>query len=79
MSNDVKSRILEVVCECVNNIPEDTAFNLREAGIIDSLSMMNIMASLEDEFDIEFDPKDMTKDNFASIDTMSELVSRYLD
>ncbi len=75
----IKSIITEVVSDCVDSgIPDDTSFDLREAGILDSLSMMNIMSSLESEFDIEFAPEDMTKDNFLSVDTMCNLVQKHL-
>lgn len=77
-NKEMKNSIVSIVADSVDEISDDTSFDLREAGMLDSLAMMNIMASLEDEFDIEFKPSDMKKENFLSVDTMCDLVQKYL-
>ena len=73
-----KMAVWALVSEFIELLPEDTAFNLQEAGLINSLAMLNIMSALEDELDIEFDAADLTKDNFRSVDSVWEMVCKYL-
>ena len=73
----MKEQIISLVREYSNHeIPEDTSFNLIEAGLLDSLAMMNLVAVFEDEFDIELDAEDISKSNFCTVDAMVELITR---
>ena len=74
----MKETILSLVREYVDDVPDDTSVNLIEAGQLDSLAMLNIMSSLESEFEIEIDGEDISKRNFASIDSMAALVKKYV-
>lgn len=73
-----KNAVWELVSEYIENLPEDTAFNMQEAGMVTSLAMLNIMSALEDELDIELEAGDLTKDNFQSVDTLWDMVCKYL-
>ena len=75
----MKDKIFEIVKDFVDDLPDETNFNLMDAEMLDSLALMNVIASLEDEFDIELDGDDITKENFTSIDTITELVRRSLN
>ena len=44
--------------------------NLLVTGILDSLALMRLVAHLEDTYDIEIPPSDITLENFASLSTM---------
>jgi len=46
------------------------------AGIIDSLAVLGLIGFIEPEFSIELSPSDVTDENFATIGTIAELVSR---
>ena len=73
----MKEQIISLVREYSNHeIPEDTSFNLIEAGLLDSLAMMNLVAVFEDELDIELDAEDISKSNFSTVDAMAELITR---
>ena len=52
--------------------------NLIEEGIIDSFSVVNIVAEIESEFQIEIDPEDIISENFESVDNIVSLVKKYL-
>jgi len=45
------------------------------AGIMDSLGLMQLVAFLEEEFDVEIDDADMTADHFRTITDIVELVN----
>jgi acyl carrier protein len=47
--------------------------------ILDSLSLTILISRLDQEFDIEVTPDDLTPENFASVDTIAELVKRLED
>lgn len=74
----MKDRIMDLVRGYIDDLPNDTNINLIETGLLDSLSMLSIMSSLESEFDIEIDSNDISKENFKSIDSMKTLVQRYI-
>lgn len=76
---DIKKTVIEVVKEFTETVPEETNANLIESGIVDSLMVMNILTSLEDEFDFEVEVQDISKNNFESIDRMTEMVSHYIE
>lgn len=44
--------------------------NLLVTGILDSLALMRLVAHLEDTYDIEIPPSDITLENFASLSAM---------
>ena len=44
--------------------------------ILDSLDVMNLTVELNDEFDIEITPLDILPENFQSIETIYQLITR---
>ena len=45
-----------------------------DAGIMDSLSMMNVIIHLEQQYKIEVSMTEMTPDNFESIDALAKFI-----
>lgn len=50
--------------------------SLLEAGIIDSMSMVDLIAFLENEYSIQIDEDDMTPENFDSVDAIVEFIEQ---
>lgn len=48
--------------------------SLLASGLIDSLAVLDIIAFLETQFDIQFDAEDLTGENFDRISSMAALV-----
>lgn len=52
--------------------PED---DLLGSGLVESMGMMKIIGFIEDQFGITVPPKDMTIENFLTIDAMVRYIS----
>ena len=48
--------------------------SLISSGLIDSLGVLDIIAFLESHFGVEFEPDDLTGDNFENISSMADLI-----
>jgi acyl carrier protein len=77
-----KERVVEVIhrllAERSINRPVSSDDDLREVGLT-SLDMVNVMLSVEAEFDLEIPEVDITPANFRSISTISSLVDTLLN
>jgi acyl carrier protein len=69
--------------DILNRVNADITANpdvgLIENGILDSLDVMNLVATLKKEYEIDFDPDDIDPDNFASAEKIWELLQKYLE
>ena len=45
-------------------------------GFLDSLDIVQVSAELENNFDIEITPVDVTRDNFKSVNSIYEMIKR---
>lgn len=50
--------------------------SLLEAGVLDSLAIVKLVAFIEDEFDVEIPDTDFDPDNFESVSSISQLIER---
>jgi len=50
--------------------------SLLEAGVIDSVSMIELIEFLEKEFDVTIDEDDMTPENFDSVNSIAHCVEQ---
>ena len=74
----MKERILR----CIQNmagtdIDVEDNVNLGVYGI-DSLTRVQVVVALEDEFGIVFENKDLTQDNFETIQNITRLIEAYV-
>jgi acyl carrier protein len=61
----------EVVLDATSSLDDDAPLL---DGILDSLSLMQLVAFLEEEFDTEIDDTDVTAENFRTIADITRLV-----
>lgn len=59
------------------NIDENT--RLLDEHIIDSLSMIQLVAELDDEFDVEIEAMDIIPENFETVSAICKLIERLED
>ncbi|WP_302157105.1 acyl carrier protein [Dialister succinatiphilus] len=56
---------------------KDFNLNLFENDMLDSLGIAQLVASMEETFQIEIDPEDILPENFSTINEISALVEKY--
>lgn len=74
---DNRDKIIEIISEYIDLDCVKVSDNLHEMGLIDSLAVLNILVTLQDEFDIAINPCDISKNNFESIEAIIALVEKY--
>lgn len=73
----------EIIRDLISSIIEDNGINLEndtellQSEILDSLGIAQLVAGIETEFDIELDGDDILPENFSTINSISNLVSKY--
>ena len=72
----MKEKIVSILQEINEDILEYEGSNMLEDEIITSLDMIEIVSALEDEFEISITAKYINKDEFATIDSICDLVER---
>lgn len=78
MSNDIKESVRQFILknflpgENPRNLTDET--ELKESGILDSLSTLKLVSFLEENFDVEFEANDLESGNLSSIANIERLV-----
>jgi acyl carrier protein len=65
---------VQAVIERITRTPITPEVKLIEKGIIDSIGMLNVILELEEVFQIQIDPFDMTPENFSSLPELTAFV-----
>ena len=56
--------------------PKDDLFS---NGLVDSMGLMRLVTFIEDTYGIDIPPEDLTIENFSSVETMVQYLSRELN
>jgi acyl carrier protein len=77
MSTEVKATIRKYIVESWLNgddrgLKDDT--DLQEAGLLDSLTTLALVAFLEESFKVQLDPADINAETFRTVDAIGALV-----
>lgn len=72
----MEERILSVLSRINEDIVTYDGDNLLDAGILDSLQAVDIIAALEDEFDIEIDAENVIEENLKTKEAIIAMISR---
>lgn len=77
--NEIKSKLRGVVADVISrttgmefNVSDEDS--LIDGGVIDSLSMVGLISSLEMEFEIFIHPAELSIDNFDNINKISDFI-----
>jgi len=82
--NDVAGKVLQLLSDFIRQASGydgelDTDISLINGGLIDSLSLVSVIQSLQDAFDIEIGVTEITIDNFDSVKAISRLIKSKLE
>ena len=66
--------LLEILNDINPDIDYDTEDNLIDGKVLDSFSIVSLIAQIMDSFDIDISPKWMRNENFNSAQAMWEMI-----
>lgn len=69
-------KLLEILSEVRPDVDFINETKLIDNGILDSLNIMEIIAEISDEFDIELSPADIVPANFNSAESLWAMIQR---
>ena len=71
----IRRNVTSIVCETltIENISYEV--DLIDSGLLDSLSLVQLMVSFEEEFNIRFEPEDLDFDDYRSVKSMTKMIS----
>jgi len=70
--------LILLVKETMPDANLDNSSNFVEDGLIDSIDIVELLTAIETKYGIEIDPNDVDPDNFASMETIWNMVRKYL-
>ncbi|NMA94244.1 MAG: acyl carrier protein [Clostridiales bacterium] len=76
---DVRTELKEMLLDIYSDVDFDNEQNLVDEGILDSMDIVNLVTEINDNFDISIGAKDMTPDNFNSLEATTALVQKLID
>ena len=72
-------KLLEILEEINPNADYENCTTLIKDGILTSFMILNLVSELEDEFDIEISPAELTPANFNSAEALMKMIERLQD
>ncbi len=77
---DTKETILEILSEMHPEVDDfESIQELVHSGTLDSLNIVMLVAELNDHFDIEIPPQEITYENFDTVEGLVNMVNRLMD
>lgn len=72
---------MEKIVEILKNVLQieevESCNNFIEEGLLDSLDVMELVETIEEEFKIEMSGRDIIPENFTNVQTIANLVKKY--
>lgn len=70
----MKEKILAILSDIRPDIEFENEENLVSDGVLESFDLVQLVATLEEEFDVEIGGRNITKENFDSLDRIVNLM-----
>lgn len=74
----MEEKVLDLLKDIDEEILEFEGENLFEAGLLDSFLVIDLVAELEDTFDMEIDAKYVLEENFRTKDNIIALMKKLI-
>lgn len=68
--------LLELLEEVKPGVDFESSQNMIEEGLIDSFDMINIIANINEKFDIDFSVAEIIPENFETVKSLYEAIER---
>jgi len=75
---NMKNKIGSILREIFPDSHNLETINFLEEGLLDSFDVINIVTSLEEEFNIRIDGLDILPENFETLERIERLVEKYI-
>lgn len=72
----MKTKIIEILTQIRPEFDFSQDVNFIEEGMLDSFDIVNLVTTLDETFGISIDGVDIVPENFSSIDSILELLSK---
>jgi len=72
----MKEKVMEILQDVRADVDFEKETKLIDDKILESFDIISLVGELSDEFDIEIGPKEMTAENFNSVDSITAMVER---
>ena len=69
-------KLIELLKDIKENVDYENCESLIEAKVFDSVELIELVASLEENFGIEIDPDEIAPENFNSVGAMWKMIER---
>ena len=69
-------KLLAILRDIDPDIDYENEEHLIDDGLLDSMQVLELVSTLEDEFDIEVTPTELVPANFNSADSMWKMIER---
>lgn len=73
----MKEKIITMLNELNEDFKSYQGENMLKDHILDSFAIMELIANIEDTYEIEIDADDIVADYFKTVDSILELVNKY--
>ena len=69
----MKEKVLEIFIEVTGNdeIAEDLDLNLFDAGLLDSLAIIEVLLKIEEKLGIKLQPTDLEREDMSTVNKMT--------
>ncbi len=71
--------LMEILEELVPGVDFETCTTLIDDKKLTSFDILSLVSEIEDQFDVELSPADLTPENFNSASALWELIQKYTD
>lgn len=78
MDDTMKEKILSILSDMRPDIEFETEEGLISDGLLESFDLIQLIATLENEFGVEIGNMNITKENFDSLDRIVSLIESLL-
>jgi acyl carrier protein len=68
--------LLEILNDMHPDVDFETATNLVDDRILDSLDIVSLISEIDDQFDVVIPPEEIVPENFNSAEALYELICR---